>query len=92
MLDSTALPSLPVTAPSHPPRILSDGSQELEMCVHSTEFVLELVDGSGSHVVDRDACNLTPAVAALADSLIALRPKGAEDDRAILAEQISRRD
>ena len=59
---------------------------------HSTNFVLELVDETGTRLIERDPCNLTPGVAALADSLITLRPRGAEDDRSILAAQMRRQD
>lgn len=88
MLGRTVLASLPAYALPRPPRRLADGSQEIEMCVHSTSFVLELVDRTGTHLVECNPCDMTADVAALPDSMIALRPQGAEDDRSILAEQL----
>jgi hypothetical protein len=80
-------------APDRPPRLLPDGRQEIEMCVHSTYFLLELLDETGSHFVERDPCDLTPPLAALAYELVRFRnDNGAADDRAVLALQMRRPD
>ena len=60
------------------------------MCVHSTYFLLELLDETGSHFVERDPCDLTPNLAALADRLITFRTEGTADDRAVLADEMAR--
>lgn len=79
----------PVRMPDRPPRILPDGSQVIEMCVHSTSFLLELLDNAGSHQVEGDPCSLTPALAAVAYRLVQYRnDNGAADDRAVLARQM----
>lgn len=48
-------------------------SRTIVICLHATQYVFELVDAAGYHIVTRSACDLTPELGTLIRSLQPLR-------------------